>query len=224
MKKTIIIIVVIIVLGGAGYYELLSRQNAEYTNPAPVTTKANGDTAVKESLFDQLKSGRQLDCLVTTTAGEDIIILAKDGMVRLDSTPDLYGPSPDGRDWITVQSSDWIYVWDGNTGMKVNAPTLAAAIQGGNTDAEKFSWESLVQKWQVENAKYQCQDSKLGDSLFMPPENITFTDLTDKLPDLSQVMANLPSAPSGQFGSASTSQSVESGGVKTEYENIDKTE
>ena len=180
MKKFIIIAIIIIVLGGAGYVEYRSRQSRETRQPA-VSEQPVGGITVKESLLSRLKSGEELDCHVVTADVQDYIILAKNGMVRIDGFSDLFATSSAGEGWIYVAKDNWIYVWSDENGVKVNTEVLATALENGNTAAAKYSWEELAKNWQAEKAKWECQAAKLSDNLFVLPENVNFFDIRENL-------------------------------------------
>ncbi|MCU0678858.1 MAG: hypothetical protein MUC28_00210 [Planctomycetes bacterium] len=176
MKKTLTIIAIIIILGGAGYLEYRRRQVSQ---PAEIPAAPDtGGITMKDSLLRRLQSGLMLDCHVVTTAVEDFIILAKDGNIRIDGFSALFATGTDVG-WIYVAEGDWVYVWSGDTGVKVNRTLLAGSDQAVGGTAAKYDWEKLVAGWEEEQAKFSCKEAKLSDNLFVRPETTGFTDITN---------------------------------------------
>ena len=51
-----------------------------------------------------------------------------------------------------------------------------------------YSWQELAKQWQQEaNFNYNCQEAKLADQLFLPPEDVEFVDFTKIMTGLEQI-------------------------------------
>lgn len=212
MKKVILIVALLVIAGG-GYFAYQAATND--TGGEEQALQRKGGLVVKDddSLLGWLKRGKDVDCLVTTAEGEDIIILAKGDKVRIDGTPGMFGPSTDGSDWIMVTTDEWMYMWSGNEGTKINLKAVESlAAETAAEEAERYSWEKAAAEWESSGAAVKCKEAKLSDNLFLPPANVQFTDMTAMLESMGQMresLPDLPELPAGELGSGETAEDVE---------------
>ncbi len=109
-----------------------------------------------------------------------------------------------------IMDGDIIYTWDESTkqGMKISAATLdgssATPASGGATNAN-VSAQQFAQSYD-----YDCEDSRVDDSIFTPPAGIEFMDMNEMMKGLPN-MGDLKMPTGGTSQGAGVSGSAPAG-------------
>jgi len=180
MKKIILIVIILLaVIGGLYFYNQKIKKSA----PA-VTNNVNQRVGLHvvddNTLTGWLKRKKTVECEVTTGSGV-IKMMVKNDKVRIEGIPYAFGQSGSQPNGYSLTDEDWVYLWSGSEGTKFNLTEVQASLteeQKNKTAA--YSWEQSAIVWESEN-KYDCQEKKLADSLFIPPTEINFVDMTETL-------------------------------------------
>jgi len=192
MKKVFLILIILALAGGGFYF--YSQKNKK---PA-VRVDANGKEIIglrvvqDDSLNGWIKRKRTVQCKLTNEQGE-LTIKVKNDKVRIEGIPYAFGGQSADADnnGISLTDGDWVYIWNGQTGTKMNLKNM----QAGMTEEQKikaadYSWEDSVKKWESAY-KYDCAEKGLGDDLFIPPTDVVFTDMTDMMTNAQEAVKNL---------------------------------
>ena len=170
------ILVLLLLLLGAGGYLMLNKNSANNLKTAsketPVPTKTEQTT---KSLTDLLSLGQNLRCTFDTTSTTGG---STKGTVYVSGTKirgDFTVTAKDGKEEQTsmIRVGDTNYVWGSilPTGIKM---TLSLDKISGNAQASQYFNPS-------QKTNYTCVPWSVDASLFTPPSNIKFTDMTTLL-------------------------------------------
>jgi hypothetical protein len=170
-----IVIVLLLLLGAAGYL-MLSKNTAKTLKTAPKETVVPTKTGqTTKSLMDLLSLGQNLRCTFDTTGTTGT---STKGTVYVSGTKirgDFTITDKTGKEQQTsmIRVGDTNYVW-GSTlpnGIKM---TLSLDKISGNTQASQYFNPS-------QKTNYNCLPWSVDATLFTPPSNIKFTDMTSLL-------------------------------------------
>jgi hypothetical protein len=196
MKKLIIIVIILIVVGGGAYWYFFSRNKSQ----APVLKVGdigkNGEPIVgltvtpDNSLYGWLRRGIPVECDITSDSGT-IKMMVKNDKVRTEGIPYAFGQNIHGTDGVSLADGDWLYMWSGQQGTKLNIKQM----QAGQTADQKakavnYSWQDSAKDWQSKY-QYNCQEKNLADDLFIAPAGVTFNDMTSTMLDAQKAAADL---------------------------------
>ncbi len=113
-------------------------------------------------------------CQLKLTGGGTMVILAKNGRVRVNGG-NLSTPQGLKKANI-INDGHWLYLWMAGQKEGIKYPLAAAANQGGkdkNTEILSFSaWQKEWQKY-----PYVCRREKVADQVFQPPAGVHFLDV-----------------------------------------------
>lgn len=194
-KAVILLIVLLVIIGvGIGAYmkfgkDFLAKQQPAQTKIAteqPSPTSANVITSIKEAL-----SGSQsLQCDFTDESGKKIMSYIKAGSVRTDIT--ATDPKQSGS---MIFKDKKMYYWNGKTGT-----VLTFDIQEMENITPPVTTPSVKQAENpqdivasLEKYKESCKSASVSDSLFTPPADVKFTDLSSVMKSLKAVPSAIPS-------------------------------
>jgi hypothetical protein len=203
MKKPIIIVIILIIIIVGGFWFFSGRNK---TANAPVLKVGdigkNGKPIVgltvtnDDSIAGWLKRTRTVECDITADSGT-IKMLVKNGKVRTEGIPYAFGQDIHGTDGVSLTDGDWIYMWGGQQGTKLNLKQLQADMTAEQkANAAAYSWEDSAKLW-GDKYQYKCQEKDLSDSLFTAPANISFNDLTITMVDAQKAVQDLQKNASG---------------------------
>lgn len=167
----LIIVAVLLVVGGIGAYILTngSKNNGGLTSLNPFTSKsATTSTEIKAMILDAKAGKSKVSCDYTDDSGKaSAIYIAGSDKMRVDTT---INKNPGHMLWL----GDKAYIWaDGNN----KGSYLPATKSSDTTSAQTDKFANDVAKY-----KMSCRTvSKLDDSIFKLPENVTFTDFNSQL-------------------------------------------
>jgi hypothetical protein len=191
MKKIIIFIIILaVVIGG---YFVLSQSRTETIINKPATEQKPGLKVLENnSLSDWLARNRTIECVITTDKG-DIKALVKNRKIRIEGIPYAFNTaSAAAQSGYSLTDGDWVYMWSGNKGTKMNLKEVEATMSTEQkAQASTYSWQDSVKSWEASGYKYNCQEKKLSDDLFVAPKNVEFSDITATLISAQQIGAKL---------------------------------
>lgn len=194
MNKKVAIIAgigLIVVLGIIGFFVFQNSNNSQTSLENTSNRKAESMSSPFESLQDVFTNKNlNLVCEFTSEGGQKTAIYVKNGMVRTSSkgnTPQEAGDA--------IIRDNFVYFWNDSSAVKVpfNPEDLESAQQNVQTQ------QSLSD---LEKYKDSCKTAVANDSLFTPPSDITFQDL-------SNLMQAMPSGSASESEDAPTQEEIE---------------
>ncbi len=170
-----IAVIVIIVLGIGGY--MLYGQNSRQTNNSNTQTVASTKSpSLEASITDLFTSGQSKTCTFDTKTdkGETMgtVYVTKD-MAKAD-----FSMTDNGKSTKThlIRNGDTFYIWGDSfpTGIKMTMDINDMASNMESTNYAAFNPNEKV--------SYSCKDWTADNSLFAPPTNLKFTDMSSLMP------------------------------------------
>jgi hypothetical protein len=194
MKKTIVASMAIalsVFLSGCGNKnEAKNQAPQDSTQPkAPETQNVTQENKITGSIKDLLGMGKSLKCTATNgndkfTATSTTYVSGK--KVRSDIVSQVENAVAINSHVLVLD--DWMYTWsDGsNTGMKLNMTAMNQNIPPPPVSADNREATPPPANNQLENkSNYDCSSWAADDSLFQVPGNVTFTDQTSVMNNVS---------------------------------------
>lgn len=171
-----IVVAAIIILGAGGVY-LLSKNK---TTPAPNATTAQNATPAKNAmasntLQDLFSGGKSQKCIfdTKTSTGENkgTVYVSSD---KAYATFDITASGKTTTSYF-IRSGDTFYLWGGSlpTGIKM---TMSLADMAKNSSQYSSSGFNPTAK-----ADYSCSGWPADQSLFTPPTNVKFQDMSSMM-------------------------------------------
>lgn len=183
MNKNLIIvaIVIVLILFGLGGFMLLAKNRT-----APATSSANTVVSptsanVFSSIKDALSRSISLQCSFTDETGRKIESSIKNGAVRSDITSKIAAESGS-----VIVKDKKIYFWNSKGGFIMEMPEISVTPKPGTSGAQAAQGQEVIAS--LEKYKEFCKPAVVADSLFIPPSDVKFQDV-------SSVIKN--AAPSG---------------------------
>ncbi len=185
MKRIILFCLILIFILAGCFFNKNNEQQAKEEN------RQKGGLIVKENntMLGWLKRGKAVECIVTSPDGE-IKIKTKNNKVRIEGIPFMFGdniekPTNDG---VSVTDGDWMYMWSGNKGTKMNIKELEEMSGEVKEEEEKQNtWEDNVKEWEESGFGYDCKEVNLSNSEFSPPNDVEFIDFSESLKSLQEL-------------------------------------
>lgn len=157
-----------------------------------MSEKMSGKMSMKHSLKDFLGMGDTLKCTYSSTdenATTEGITYVANGKVRSDSTttPTKTGTAMSS---YSIIDGEYMYSWGSEMpeGMKMK---LDAMTEMGNMTKPETGADAQPPKEVVaydEALDYDCEAWSVDASLFVPPSNITFTDYSEMMKGMGDMM------------------------------------
>lgn len=167
MNKGLIIGVVFLLLVGGGAYVVMKNKSGG----APSTTAPSGGSgSVFSSIKDALSKSISLECSFTDESGHQTKSYIKNGAVRADITAS--DPKESGS---VIVRDNKIYFWNSQGGFVMSA-TEGTSAGGGQQTAGAQTASDVLQT--MEKNKSSCKPAVVADTLFTPPANVQFQDLS----------------------------------------------
>jgi hypothetical protein len=189
MKKVIIGIVVLLIVGAGIYFISTKSEDDKNIEPDKLNVAPSFQVIDNPSLLGWLKRGKSVECTLTTDEGT-ITMKTKDGKVRIEGLPYMFGGSDEATpnmDGVSLTTGDWVYMWSGDKGTKMNLADMQETMSEEQKEkAEDYDWEKEAEGWES-LYQYDCQEKSLSDSLFEPPADVEFTDWTETMSQLQQI-------------------------------------
>lgn len=179
-SKIIGVIVAVIILLALGGYFIFGKNKAPekmaQTSQTPAKTSAS---ATNTTLAGLLAMGQNQRCTFSTnsTTGGTTngTFYVSKGNVRGDMTMKASNGKEDQMSIIRMGDTNYIWGSALPTGIKMTL-SLDKITQGANANASQYS--SINQK-----ADFNCVPWSVDSSLFTPPANVKFTDMTSMMPN-----------------------------------------
>ncbi|MBP9716537.1 MAG: hypothetical protein KBD51_01195 [Candidatus Levybacteria bacterium] len=192
-----IIAAVVILAGAVGVFLYSQNKNDSEPTATVATDESKETTSLESNLASILKSGKTQECTFTyadesgnSTSGTAYI--AGQNM-RTEVTSSTNGKS---STIYVVRNEDENYIWGSdfpnNTGLKM---TMSIDEYVNNEDSKKYFDPNL-------NAEYDCSDWTADTTIFTPPTNIKFQDISAMM---QGVMKGASNAPTGTAASSECS-------------------
>ena len=202
MKKTIIIIIVVILVILAAYLLLAKKSEAPDMSSADLAknSSAGSSSGIKEGLLSLMQGTTGVKCTVTDENGT-YTVLTKGGKARIEG---MNYPDPQDPNKMTkgnmINDGTFVYNWSGQAGTKFNVSEMQdTADTQDNQSASDADWEAWAKNMDESGAKYDCQPGMATDSDFVPPNDVTFQDLSQMFQNFQQLQTNPESFDPSQF-------------------------
>ncbi len=165
MKKLLpLIIVAVLVLAGVGGYLVMGKKGAN-----PLSSATNSFTSIKDALSKSIS----LECDYTDETGRKVKSWIKNGAVRAD-----VASSNADESGSTIVKDKKMYFWNAKSAISL---TLTDEAQKEvNSQANEITKDKEVVN-EIEKYKSSCKPAVVSDSLFTPPSNVNFQDMSKLL-------------------------------------------
>ena len=184
----IILVVLLLIIGGGGFLAFKNRQ-ARPTTPDITTQRGQSQEGnVFTSIKDALTKSLSLECTYKDERGTETKTYIKAGAVRLDAQSTAAGTGANSQ---VIFKDRKMYSWDPTTkkGVVMEIPeenlNVTPSEQKAPVDNQGESFFKEIEKY-----KDACKTAVVSDSLFVPPVDVEFQDL-------SKMLQNLPTGSSG---------------------------
>lgn len=173
MKKVLIVVVVLLLLGAGGYYLYMQKLSPKSSSTPSQSGGIFG--SIKDALSKQLS----LQCTFTTDDGVATTAFLKAGAVRVDSN----GKTADQMGSFIMRDKK-IYFWQSNSKQGTMMDIAAVSVTPGSTGvaptnaAQKESDNVMTT---LEKFKDKCKAAVVSDSLFTPPTDVKFTNISEMM-------------------------------------------
>lgn len=183
MKKLLpIIIVVVLVVAGVGGFLVMGKGGK---SSSPLSSA----TGTFSSIKDALSRSMTLECEYSDETGRKVKSYIKNGAVRADVVSSNVEESGS-----TIMKDKKMYFWNAQGGFTMTLPDDQGTAEG-QEESKNSQGKELLED--LERYKNQCKTSVVSDSLFTPPSDVKFQDMSGLFPT---------SAPSVQTGGGQAPQ------------------
>lgn len=174
----ILIVVLLLLLVGGAAYLLLKNTTSNIATTTSKPKKASPTSAnMFSSIQDALAKSISLQCNYSDETSRKTIAYMKAGAIRSDTT----GKNPQDEASIIMKNNK-MYFWSGKQGtmMEFNVSEMTAKVTPGSqkTTSTKKPGDVIES---LEKFKQQCKPATVADSLFTPPADVKFTDLSEMM-------------------------------------------
>ncbi len=180
----------VIILGIVGFFMLQGSNKSQNSMESMTNKESAQNGAMFESLNDIFTNkSLSLQCDFTSENNQKATVYVKNGMIRTSSV----GNTPEESGDVIIKDNT-MYFWStqGGIKMKFSMEDMESAQQ--NAQAK----QSLAD---LEKYRNSCKTAVVNDSLFTPPANVTFQDM-------SSLMQAIPTGANGT-GQAPTQEEIE---------------
>lgn len=173
MNKKLIIGAVVLLLLGGGVWYFLNGQNTSSSQNA----SSNAITSIKDAMSKSVS----LECIYKDAEGRSSKSYIKNGAVRVDVVNES---EPDKSAYIIMKDKK-MYTWTAKKeGFVMELPDEEEMKQAADS-MPKGTSDGTAQQQNVmadlEKYKDACKPAVVSDSLFTPPADVTFTDLSQMM-------------------------------------------
>lgn len=184
--RYIILIILLVLLGFGTWYVLIGSKTGSTVTPAALDTKTAEPTqaSVFTSIQDALSRSVSLKCEYTDESDKKIVTSIKAGAIRTD----FQATDPKQSGSMIVKDKK-MYFWNGKVGTTMSFD-IEEMTKGITPTAKKSTTSAASENATavmsgLEKFKDSCKPAIIADSLFVPPADVKFTDL-------SQIMKAIP--------------------------------
>lgn len=145
---------------------------------APETTTEVSNEML--NLAKALETGQSVKC-TTSFEGQTSVTYWKNDNMRMDTeTADAHG----------IYTKEVMYTWSGKDGVMMKLEDIERMAQNaqGQTQPAPRTKEDIVQ----ENVDVQCEPFSAPDSMFVPPSDVNFQDMSEVFKQLEGMNFNIP--------------------------------
>lgn len=199
MKKIFTIIIIIILIAGGYYFWNQAKARKAAEEAAKNKVEFKGLRVVENNtLLGWLKRKDGVECKLASSQGEEIIIKTKNDKARMEGMPYAFGENSNENDGKAITNGGWVYMWSGFKGTKIQLEAVKAGMSEEQTaKAKDYNWEDQAKSWEDAGYTFTCDYEKFSDDDFNPPEDVTFTDMTDTLIGAQKAVEDLKQATPG---------------------------
>jgi hypothetical protein len=155
----------------------------------------NEQIKVEKNLMNWMEGREAVKCEIEIEEGMTMVMMAKDGKVRMEGMPyssmNAMDFDSENTDGVSLTSGDWVYNWSKKSqeGVKFSMSEMEKLGEGAedNQSQDSDTWEEQVQGWENSGVKYDCQKAQLDDSLFEEPAGVEFVDMGEKMKGLVEM-------------------------------------
>lgn len=196
--KTILIavaVLLLVILGIGAYKFLMMKKTSLQGEVAQQGNTAQQNGNVFTSIKDALSKSVSLQCDFTDEAGRKTTGYIKAGAIRADIVASTAQESGS-----VIIKNNKMYFWNSKEGMMLDLTDTVnknqAKAPGGAVGQERS--DSIMNSF--EQYKQKCKPAVVSDSLFTPPADVKFTNLSDLMktpsgvPDIKQYQKLVPSS------------------------------
>jgi hypothetical protein len=177
VNKNLLIIgavILLIVLGAAGYF-LMNKSQAPSQTESSTSVPQEQNTSAFSTIKDALSRSLSLQCDFTNEEGIQTTAYIKNGAVRSDMTS-----STPGQSGHMIMKDNTFYSWqDGKTDgimMKFSPEDLDSAQQQATQGVNPQESLDTMEKY-----KESCKTANVSDSVFTPPSEVKFQDMSEMM-------------------------------------------
>lgn len=188
--KTIIIVILIVLGLGAGWYLWSINSQSESTEvttsqeemPSETADTNTTDTNSQNNLLSMIQSGESKSC--TYSAEQDGNTISGVVYVSGDSMRSDYQITGENQDAMgsMIKVADTMYIWGSSTPQGIKMQLDANQLAAQNTeDTNQQLIPGQTPFDMTKDMEYTCVDWQEESTMFTPPANITFTDMTSMM-------------------------------------------
>jgi hypothetical protein len=148
--------------------EIASEKNTEVSEPA-----------VKSEVTDMaalIATGKPVKC-VYEQADQTITTYMKGSQMRMDSVP---------SDSHSINTADRIYTWSGKEGTVMKMEDIARLPENAGQPSSQEKTTTTAEK-----PSPKCEATSIDESMFTPPADVTFQDMSEMLKQAESAMKGL---------------------------------
>ncbi|HRN71410.1 MAG TPA: hypothetical protein PLS49_09620, partial [Candidatus Woesebacteria bacterium] len=181
MKKTSLIIIIILILVAAigSYFFIQNRSGNSMTDSEHIISDGEGSKIM--SLKDLMNLGQTQMCTFSTTNESGTVYgtsYTADGNVRTD----FNGTDQDGTTYSggMIMDSAYAYSWTSqmDQGVKIPISAMDTTMPEDQTENPNESYQKPAID-PDQQAEYSCSNWNVDNSVFTPPSNISFVDMSE---------------------------------------------
>lgn len=164
--KLLLIGVVVLVVVGVGAFMVFGNKSA---GDESASSGSNAFTSIKDALSKSLS----LQCEYTDSEGRSSVVYIKNGAMRGDIT----GGGP-GESGSMINKDGKMYFWNEEGGYVM---TITEGDDMGDYESSdsQSAGEDFMEE--IEEYKESCKPAVVSDSLFTPPSDVQFTDMSQMM-------------------------------------------
>lgn len=170
----------------------LSGCGKDNSNGGASDKASNQEESIYSNLSAWLGSGQGVECTVNSPEG-NIVVKSKGGKVRMDGIMyfDMNSTSPEPQTGSSITDGDWVYMWSGTSGMKMNVKDMEEMgedmMEESNFEEDDYDWETWSDEMDDAGIAYQCEEKNISDDEFVVPADVDFKDLNAMMEGLQTI-------------------------------------
>ena len=155
-----------------------AKPAVDAAKPAEPATQPVADTGMMD-IAKAVQLGKPIKC-VSEQSGQTITIYMKGSKMRMDTVPaDAHG----------IYTEDLMYTWQAKQGSVMKIADIKALSAEAGEQYKPKSQSEIIENAQKVNSK--CEAYDVSESLFTPPADVQFQDLTEMMKQLEAMTKSL---------------------------------